>query len=159
MLRCKDCYFLHRLVLFFFFFIQTRNYEVSIIIETIRFERCVRLNLLTSLKKGDSFAMIRRFCWNLRILIFFKKETNRILFFLKNIGHETTKASWRRSMTEKKVRGEGERRREISRWHNQWTIRPVDSINPCYGAGLRVATTLTINSTELMWTVDTVPRG
>lgn len=44
----------------------------------------------------------------------------------------------------------GERRREISRWHNQWTIRPVDSINPCYGAGLRVATTtLTINSTRI----------
>lgn len=30
------------------------------------------------------------------------------------------------------------------------TIRPVDSINPCCGAGLRLATTLTINSTELM---------
>lgn len=30
------------------------------------------------------------------------------------------------------------------------TIRPVDLINPCCGAGLRLATTLTINLTELM---------
>lgn len=70
--------------------------------------------------------------------------------FCTNIGRETTRVCFDARVDDGEGEGEsGERRREISRWHNQWTIRPVDSINPCYGAGLRVATTLTINSTRI----------
>lgn len=65
------------------------------------------------------------------------------------IGHEISTRVSLRARRWWRNGGEGGRRREISRWHNQWTIRPVDSINPCYGAGLRVATTLTINSTRI----------
>lgn len=127
--------------LFFFFFyltVQLRNIDVFLSFFSLIFfekRRIAYLELLIS-----DFSFKRNECYFLRIFSFFLHE-----YRPRNDTSVFRRARrWRR-----RRRKSGERRREISRWHNQWTIRPVDSINPCYGAGLRVATTLTINSTRI----------